>query len=327
MDGRVVALAEQNGGYFNRADALDCGYSDTQLRSAVRDKHLRHVRHGTYALAETYDELGPEQRHLVLARSVVAGMPGRVALSHRSGSVAHGHDQWGWDMSVVDVTRLDKGAGRREAGVIHHEGVVPDGDVVDIAGLPVLSEERVTVESTLVLDGEAGLCTVDSALRAGRLNREDLERRLMTYERWRGALRARVTIRRGDGRSESVGESRGRHMCWRHAVPAPDLQVEIRDVGSILLGRVDYGWLDHCHVGEFDGMRKYTRDLRPGEDAGDVVTREKRREDRVRREALGMTRLIWAELDPARSARTARLLQVDLQESCRLYTRNRRHFV
>jgi hypothetical protein len=43
MDGRVVALAEQNGGYFNRADALDCGYSDTQLRSAVRDKHLRHV--------------------------------------------------------------------------------------------------------------------------------------------------------------------------------------------------------------------------------------------------------------------------------------------
>ena len=176
MDGRVLAIAEVRGGYFNRTDALDCGYSDSQLRSAVRERHLRRLRHGTCAPAQTYDDLGPEQRHLVLARSVVAGMSGRVALSHRSGSVAHGHDQWGWDMSVVDGTRLDEGAGRREAGVIHHEGLVSDDDVVDIGGLPVLTEERVTVESALVLDGEAGVCTVDSALRAGRLNREDLER-------------------------------------------------------------------------------------------------------------------------------------------------------
>ncbi|MDQ3628353.1 MAG: type IV toxin-antitoxin system AbiEi family antitoxin domain-containing protein [Actinomycetota bacterium] len=327
MDGRVLALAEINGGYFNRGDALDCGHSDTELRSAVRAKYLRRLRHGIYALAETYDELMPEQRHLVLARSVVAGMQGRVALSHRSGSVAHGHDQWGWDMSVVDVTRLDKGAGRREAGIIHHEGLVADDDLLDIGGLLVLSEERVTVESALVLDGEAGLCTVDSALRAGRLIREDLERRLVTYERWRGALQARVTIRRGDGRSESVGESRGRHMCWRHAVPAPDLQVVIRDAGGRQLGRVDYAWLDYCHVGEFDGMRKYTRDLKPDEDPGEIVAREKRREDRIRRESLGMTRLVWSELDRSRSAQTARRLQTDLRASLRLYTRGRQHFV
>ena len=142
---------------------------------------LRRIRHGTYVFSDVYDDLLPQDQHVVLARSVLASLPGPVALSHRSGSAAYGHDQWGWDMSVVDVTRLDGGAGRRESGVNHHVGVVDEADVVERDGILLLREDRVVVESCLVLNGEAGLCTVDSALRIGRVTAAELERRLAEF--------------------------------------------------------------------------------------------------------------------------------------------------
>jgi hypothetical protein len=79
-------------------------------------------------------------------------------------------------------------------------------------------------------------------------------------------------------------------MLWRHAVPAPELQFEMRTRDGRLLGYNDFGWPSFCHLGEFDGKRKYTRDIQPDEDPGEVVFREKRREDEMRREGAGMSR-------------------------------------
>ena len=49
--------------------------------------------------------------------------------------------------------------------------------------------------------------------------------------------------------------------------------------------------------GEFDGRIKYGRTLMPGQDPGDVVFEEKRREDRIRDTDLGVVRWTWEELD------------------------------
>lgn len=322
MDERLRAVAASQGGYFSRSQALDCGLNDAQLRAAVREGVLRRIRHGTYAFSDVYDDLTPQAQHVVLARSVLESIPGRVALSHRSGSAIYGHDQWGWDMSVVDVTRLDGGAGRQECGVHHHVGAVHERDVVERDGLLVLREDRVVVESCLVLDGEAGLGTVDSALRIGRVAPSDLECRLAGFERWQGAREARLTILRGDGRSGSVGESRSRHLFWRHALPEPDLQYEVRDRQGRLLGVTDFAWLAWRHVAEFDGLRKYRRDLRPGEDPEDAVVREKWREDQIRAEDLGMSRIIWRQLAPSVGPATVRDLRAAMERSRRLYTRS-----
>jgi hypothetical protein len=323
MDDRLMSIAAQQGGYFTRAQALDCGASDRQLRSAVREGHLSRIRQGTYAFREIYDALTPQDQHVVLARSVIASMPGPVALSHRSGSAVYGHDQWGWDMSVVDVTRLDGGAGRQEAGVFHHVGVVDESDLVESDGLLVLREDRVVVEACLVLGGEAGLCTVDSALRHGRINKHDLERRLADFERWQGAREARLTVLRGDGRAASVGESRMRHDFWRGAIPEPDLQYEVRNRDRQLLGITDFAWLEWRHVAEFDGMRKYRRDLKPGEDPGEVVAREKVREDLIRAECLGMSRVVWPQLSRRSWRSMVRDVRVGMEQSRRLYGRGR----
>jgi hypothetical protein len=65
---------------------------------------------------------------------------------------------------------------------------------------------------------------------------------------------------------------------------------------GLLVARTDFGWEEHRLVGEFDGRVKYGRLLRPGQDPGDVVIEEKRREDAVRDEGWRMVRWVWADL-------------------------------
>ena len=49
------------------------------------------------------------------------------------------------------------------------------------------------------------------------------------------------------------------------------------------------------HRGEFDGRVTYGRFLRPGEEAGDAVFREKEQEDAIRDEGWGVVRWTWAD--------------------------------
>ncbi len=54
-------------------------------------------------------------------------------------------------------------------------------------------------------------------------------------------------------------------------------------------------------VGEFDGRITYGRWLRPGQQPGDVVFEEKRREDLIRDEGWPVVRWTWDDLlHPAR---------------------------
>jgi hypothetical protein len=72
----------------------------------------------------------------------------------------------------------------------------------------------------------------------------------------------------------------------------------------------DFAWPEHRLLGEFDGRVKYGRLLRPGEEPGDAVFREKRREDLLRRvTGWSMIRITWEDLyHPARTAAAVRQL-------------------
>ncbi|SDF10845.1 hypothetical protein SAMN05660485_02552 [Blastococcus fimeti] len=79
-------------------------------------------------------------------------------------------------------------------------------------------------------------------------------------------------------------------------MPPSALQHEVRSAGGLLIARTDFVWEEHDLVGEFDGRVKYGRLVRPGQDPGDAVFEEKRREDAVRDEGWRMTRWVWADL-------------------------------
>jgi hypothetical protein len=63
-----------------------------------------------------------------------------------------------------------------------------------------------------------------------------------------------------------------------------------------VIGRVDFGWPELRTIGEFDGLVKYGRTLRPDQDPVEVLVAEKLREDALRAEDLGVTRWIWSDL-------------------------------
>ena len=72
-----------------------------------------------------------------------------------------------------------------------------------------------------------------------------------------GVGQARRLLRLADGRAESAGESAVRWAIARVGLPAPDLQVVVRDHAGTFLGRVDFAYPDVGVIIEFDGEVKY----------------------------------------------------------------------
>ncbi|UYM05903.1 type IV toxin-antitoxin system AbiEi family antitoxin domain-containing protein [Solicola gregarius] len=319
----LTAIAESNGGYFRTYQALEAGYHPRDIRRALRTNVVRRIRHGTYAFAETWDHLHPEGRHVVLTNAVVRESGGAVAACSVSACALRGMSLWGHDLSQVHVVRLDGGASRREAGVVHHRASIDESDIEVVDGVPSVKAPRAVCEAATTASLEAGIVLFDSALRLGATDEESLDRQAAAMEHCPGTRQVRFGILLADGRAESPGESRNRFLFFRFNIPAPDLQVKIRASDGVLIGITDFAWDLYCHVGEFDGLIKYRRDAFGDRAPEQVVTDEKVREDAIRAEHKGMTRTIWGELESQVARRTANRTKADLERSRTLYTRNR----
>ena len=97
-----------------------------------------------------------------------------------------------------------------------------------------------------------------------------------------------------DGRAESPLETRGRLAMLAAGLPRPELQVEIHDAAGFI-GRVDAWYEDAAVAIEFDGQVKYT-DPRYASSPGEVLWKEKRREDRMRAVGVRVVRVVNEDL-------------------------------
>ncbi len=307
---RLRILAETQG-YFTRTDALAQGYDDNAIRRALKARLWRRLRQGVYTHADLWATSTAVELHLARAHAVASKLGERVALSHTSAALLHGLAVWDADLSLVHVTRLDGAAGRTEADVVHHEGFCTPSDLVETNGVLVIHSVRAAIETASLLSTEAALVVLDSLLRSG-VSPELLMAVFKPMVRWPGMQGLEVAVRMADGKAESVGESRSRYLCYAHGLPSPELQYAVVDAVGLLIGITDFAWPAHRLLGEFDGRVKYGRLLKPGEESGDAVFREKVREDRLR-EALGwgMVRLVWSDLHrgPETAARIRRLMR------------------
>ena len=314
-------LFTTNGGVFSRAQVLALGETDRTLARAVRAGDVVRLRHGAYVRAVDLAAVDERGWHLLLARAVLSRLPGRVALAGPSAALARGFAVWGHDLSKVHVVRLDAGSGRHESGVVHHRVAAGEVDVELVDGLLAVDPRNAVWQVALLSSVESTVVTADSALHlmpdlAGPLH--DLAQQSQRHPHSRTA---RLALRLVDGRAESPGESLTRVACFRHGIPKPDLQHDVRGEDGRFLGRTDFWWEACNHLGEFDGRVKYERLLRKGETPSDAVVSEKRREDEMRATGKGMSRFTWAEVQPgAASVRMARLAH-ELEQSTRLYVR------
>lgn len=316
----IVVLANLHGGVFTRAQALAAGLGDRDLKMLLHDRHLRRLRHGCYTPRAAWDVLDPLGKHLLLARAAVACQLGPVALTGVTAAVLHGLDVYDADLETVHLARLDNGSPRLQPGIRHHQLTHDIGkDIAEQDGFLVVSPARTVWEVATTSTLEGGVCTADSALRRWPGLRDELLTIGGTFGRRPGSRTARLAVQLADGHSGSVGESVSRVLFYRHAIPCPELQHEVRLADGHLVAVTDFYWEAHHHVGEFDGKVKYTALLREGETPGDAVFREKQREDAVRGTALGMTRWTWLDLRPVHAPAFIHRLQSGLERSRRLY--------
>lgn len=300
-------------GFFTRLEAKAAGYADREVTRMVRQRSWTRIRRGAYVFTDSWAQLDSVGRHRVRSSAVLRSLGDAVALSHVSGVVRHGIDIWGLPLDKIHVTRLDGGPGRIEGDVIHHEGFWTDADVVTVDGERVLRPDRCVLEAASRAGGEVCLCLLDSGLRSRAFSVDELRRRYSLMQHWPFMHRVAPLVPLADGRSGSIGESRGRWLFRAVGLPAPVLQYEVQRPDGSIAGITDWAWPAHGAFGEFDGRIKYGRLLRPGQEPGDAVFAEKRREDELR-ELTGntMIRLIWTDFDQAAetSARLRRALRL-----------------
>lgn len=297
MDERLLNIATQRGVFLYR-EAIAAGYDDQALRRAVRSGRVHKVRHGSYTFGPLWAEADAAKRHKITTRAVLRTAKTRVVVSHTSSIVEHTNTFWDLDLGSTHITREDGRGGRRAAGVAQHRGRLLPEDVTRTDGIVVTSPTRAALEITTVTDLERSLVVVNGLLHEKLTTPKELRER---YDRgmafWPNSLATDLVLRLADPRLESVGETRSFVAFWRHGIPRPEPQFEVYDERGNFVARVDFAWPDLKVYAEFDGKLKYTKLLQPGEDPGDVVFREKAREDLVRRVTGWIcVRITWADL-------------------------------
>lgn len=239
----------------------------------------RRVRRGVWMPDQAWHPLTPEQRHaaLVHATSLVCTDDTRVFALESAAAV--------WRLPRVEAwpgvvrTLVVSGRPRASAGLRPHVGA--EAEPVLVAGLRVTGVARTVADLARTGSLPTALAAADHALRHGLCTGEDLTAQARAVPpRTRGRPVAALVADLADGGSMSCGESLSRARMFTLGLPRPRLQVEHEDADG-LIGVVDFDW--GGVVGEFDGRVKYR--VPEGADpreAGEVLWREKRREDRLR---------------------------------------------
>ena len=191
-----------------------------------------------------------------------------------------------------------------------HPAALADDEITVLDGTAVTTAARTIVDLARTLPFEQALVPADAALRRHLVTREDLVAALERTRGRRGDPQARRALAFADPGAESPGETRSRVAIHHARLPPPVIQFPVRTARG-RGERVDFAWVGAGVVGEFDGKVKYGRCLGQGADPGEVVYREKLREDAIRDAGWRVVRWTWADLSPfaPTAARLTRALE------------------
>ncbi len=228
---RLEPFARHQGLLVTRAQALALGVSDSQLRGAARTGVLLRRERSIYALPE---EPPPAQG----LRAVAARL--KSVVSHESAALWWGlplaHDPVGWHLTVPRCR------GRRSdsvRGVVLHRRDLADSDVVRRDGLYVTTVVQTVLDCARTLQLDQAVAVADSALRMGRLRREQLLEEARRLPSGPGRRKAVEVALLSDPRAGSVLESLTRVLLCTSGLAPTHVQYPFLDRYGRWVGDVD----------------------------------------------------------------------------------------
>lgn len=268
---------------------------DAQDRRALaRDREqqlVRRVRHGVYVRETDIVALTVEDKHVIAIRAAVAASDRQLVLSHWSAAVLHGLDALTERLGSVHATFTE--AGKRGLERLNgHVFALRDEEIVEMRGLLVTSVGRTVVDVAASGTFADGVVVADSALRAG-VPREMIETAVDLAGPRRAASRIAAVVEFANGDSGSAGESLSRVTMHSMGL-RPELQRPHHDHRGFI-GKSDFFFPEVQTAGEFDGRVKFLDARYAPSGAGEVLYREKVREDRMRAVTRGFARWGWPE--------------------------------
>ncbi len=285
-----------------RSAMLQAGATDAEIRAALAAGRFTRLATGVYVDTEPYLALTPEERYVVRVHAMAARSPGLI-VSHLSAAALHGLPLVRTKLGAVHLTRPGNGGGTRTAARRVHVGELPASMRMTLGGIELTTVARTLVDLGRCEKPATTVTAADAALQAGTATTDLIAAALLEAKFRAGTPAATRALGCVDGRSESPGESLLRLSMRGRGLPEPELQVEIYDEEGTFVARVDLAILAFGILIEFDGKKKYTQLLRPGEDAVDAVLREKRREERLTELGWLVIRVSWDDLrNPAELA-------------------------
>ena len=284
-----------------RRDLLGPG-DNRRLSRNVRSGEWVRVAPGSYVVREAWAALTPIERHRLRVEEVVLRLQAPAVVSHLAAASLWDIDVLGAWPTAVDVT-IGRTTGGRSGGAVRrhalglegvervpfgrHEVTTPAQTAIDLARSLPLVRAVTAVDQALWSQRRGGaLCTKDQLLEA--LARADPRR---------GDARARRAIDAGEALAANARETQARVVAIGLGFGTPRLQ-ERRVLRS---GRLVFGDLyfpDHDHWVEIDGRGKYlSPQFGTGRAPADIVLDEKDRENEIRREVRGFSRLAATDAD------------------------------
>jgi very-short-patch-repair endonuclease len=306
MNDLLATLSAAHFGAFTARDAYDCGYHRESLSRLARAGPVLRVGPSAYVDRARYEAAAPERQHEMATRAVVRTFEGRVYASHYSALTLMALPVFGAPLDHIHVARARDSLSRRRPGLSMHTAYGPRAGQL-VGRTPSVTPALAVLGTAMACGIEAGVVAADAALAAGKTTRDDLNTWLGRLSRHPDVTQAREVVRLGDGRSESVGESRAR-LLLRALRFQPTPQVEIRDEHGRLIGRVDFLLERERVIVEFDGLMKYA-----DAHGREALAAEKSREDRMRALGYEFVRLTWADL--SRPAVVERLMRQALSRA------------
>lgn len=279
---------------ISRRQAIAEGRSDEDLARLIRGRSWARVRRGAYVDGQL--PTTTVARHALLVAATLGDLRRPAVVSHQSAAVLLGLPLWDASLDQVHITRCPPASSRTTGPLRCHVARLRDDEITAVGGQAVTDVARTVLDLARSLPFEAAVVAIDAALHEGLLPRDVLERRLLDIAGTRGSRHGARAVRFADGRSGSVGESRSRVVLAELRLAPSTLQFEVRTATGAFVARTDFAWEQQRVVGEFDGRVKYGRLLRPGQDPGEAVFEEKRREDAIRDEGWEVVRWTWPDL-------------------------------